>query len=88
MSSDRHTITVYTTKQCVYCQAEKQYLDENNIVFKEIRVDDDAAEAEKMIQRSGQMGVPYTVITNQVTGNELEVVGFDRARLTNMIGAA
>jgi len=40
----------------------------------------DRAAAEEMVQRSGQMGVPVTIIGDQV------VVGFDRARLDRLLG--
>ncbi|HEX7259842.1 MAG TPA: glutaredoxin domain-containing protein [Candidatus Saccharimonadia bacterium] len=86
MSSVQHDITVYTTEHCVYCHVQKDFLQEHNISFREVRVDSDTEAAEEMITRSGQMGVPFTIITNQAAETEDEIVGFDRLRLTKVLG--
>jgi glutaredoxin 3 len=77
-------ITVYTTDPCMYCQQEKEFLRRHTMPFTEIRVDDDAAAAEDMIRRSGQMSVPFTVVNNQ--GIEDEISGFDITRLEKALG--
>lgn len=73
-------ITVYTTPTCGYCRHLKNYLDQRDIGYTEHDVSVDRAAAEEMVQKSGQMGVPVTVIDDQV------VVGFDRARLDSLLG--
>lgn len=74
------TITVYTTATCGYCRMLKGYLTDNKFPFTEVRVDEDRAAAQEMVQKSGQMGVPFTVITDE-KGNEQGVLGFDVPRL-------
>ena len=64
-------IKIYSTATCVFCRAEKQFLDEHDIKYDVIMVDEDQAAAEEMIKRSGQMGVPFTVIT-QDDGTEID----------------
>lgn len=78
-------ITIYTTGVCAYCHAEKEFLKEHNVGFDEVRVDTDAAAAEKMINLSGQMGVPFTVITRQDNAEE-HILGFDQPRLAAALG--
>ena len=74
-------ITVYTTPTCGYCRHLKSYLEQRGVEYTERDVSVDRAAAEEMVQRSGQMGVPVTVIGDQVV-----VVGFDRARLDSLLG--
>lgn len=74
------TITVYTTATCGFCHMLKGYLADNKFPFTEVRVDQDRAAAQEMIQKSGQMGVPFTVITDD-KGNEQGILGFDVPRL-------
>jgi glutaredoxin 3 len=76
----RMDITVYTTPTCGYCRHLKNYLNQRGIEYTEHDVSVDRAAAEEMVQKSGQMGVPVTVIGDQV------VVGFDRARLDSLLG--
>jgi glutaredoxin 3 len=73
-------ITVYTTPTCGYCRHLKSYLEQRGVEYTERDVSVDRDAAEEMVQRSGQMGVPVTVIGDQV------VVGFDRARLDSLLG--
>lgn len=78
-------ITIYSTHTCVYCNAEKQFLKQHDIPYTEIFVDDDEKEAQKMIQLSGQMGVPFTVITKE-DDKEEHILGFDQPRLVSALG--
>lgn len=57
----------------------KEFLSQKGITWTEKYVDDDRAAAIEMIRRSGQQGVPVTVIGDEV------VIGFDRPRLERII---
>lgn len=70
------TITVYTTATCGYCKMLKKYLEENKFPYSEKRVDLSQEDAQEMVAKSGQMGVPFSVITNE-KGEEKGVLGFD-----------
>jgi glutaredoxin len=78
-------VKMYTTATCVYCRAEKAFFKEHNIDFVEAHVDVDAAAAEEMINLSGQMGVPFTVITKD-DGTKEGILGFDQPRLKQALG--
>lgn len=79
------TVTVYSTTTCPYCKIEKQWLDKNDVKYKNIFVDEDEKAAEAMIKKSKQMGVPVTVITEK-GGKEEVVVGFDKPKLAEVLG--
>jgi glutaredoxin-like YruB-family protein len=73
------SVTVYTTPTCSWCTTLKGYLRKNHISFTEINVASDQDAAAEMVRRSGQQGVPQTLIDGQV------VVGFDKARLNQLL---
>lgn len=77
-------VTIYSTKTCPYCKFEKDYLTAKGIKFVDFFADEDESKAEEMIAKTGQMGVPVTVIKKD--GKEEVVVGFDRERLNKILG--
>lgn len=79
-------ISIYSTKTCPYCKREKEYLDGKGVKYTNIFVDEDDAKADEMIKKSGQYGVPVTVVEKD--GKEEIVLGFDQKRLNEVIGIA
>lgn len=75
-------VEIYSTSTCPYCKMEKQYLTEKGIRFTNYDVAVDDTKADEMIKKSGQMGVPVTIISN---GEEKVIVGFDRNKLTESL---
>lgn len=59
----------------------KEFLSQRGVPWVEKMVDQDRAAAIEMVRRSGQQGVPVTVIGDQV------VVGFDRPRLESILAS-
>lgn len=78
-------ITIYTTTTCPYCKMEKEYLASKGVQYDDILVDKDPAKAQEMIQISGQMGVPFTVITKD-DGSKETILGFDKQKLESLLG--
>jgi glutaredoxin 3 len=72
-------VTVYTTPTCPYCHHVKDFLTGLGVEFSEHDVSVDRAAADEMVGKSGQMGVPVTIIGDEV------VVGFDHARLAQLL---
>lgn len=64
---------------------EKAFFKEKGVPYTEKDVSRDSATAQEMIETSGQMGVPVTVITDE-GGQETLIVGFDRTRLASTLG--
>ncbi len=77
-------VTIYTTKTCGYCKATKALLTEHKVAYKEIDVGTDRVKAREMIEMSGQMGVPVTVIGEEK--NQQVIIGFDKEALTSALG--
>ncbi len=78
-------VKIYTTATCGFCRAEKAYLSDKGVEYEEVRIDDDTRTAEEMVNLSGQMGVPFTVI-EQEDGHKLGVLGFDQPKLSQALG--
>jgi len=75
-----HTVTVYSTPTCSWCQAAKDHLSQHGIAFEDVDVQANTDRAREMIEKSGQYGVPVLDIDGEI------VVGFDRARIDNLLG--
>ncbi len=78
-------VTVYTTRTCPFCKMEKDFLNSNGIEYSEILVDEDPIEAKKMVEISGQMGVPFTVIDGE-DGSRIAILGFDQKKISQTLG--
>jgi len=78
------TIKIYKTITCSYCKMEAEYLRSKGVTFEEIYVDKDPKAAQEMIAKSGQMGVPFTVITKD-DGSKIMILGFDKQKLDSAL---
>ena len=76
-------ITIYTTPTCSFCKAAKEFFKENKIEFSEIDITKDQKQAELIIKKTGQMGVPVIIL--QEKGNEEIIIGFDREKLISSL---
>lgn len=75
-------VTVFSTKSCPWCAKVKEFLNSHKIKFKDIDVGADAKAAKKMIEKSGQQGVPVVDIDGEI------IVGFDEAKLKKALKMA
>ena len=75
---------IYTTTTCPYCKMEKDYLDSKGVKYENIFVDNDPDAATEMLEKSGQMGVPFTVIQKE-DGTEVKILGFDKEKINEAI---
>jgi len=73
-------VTVYSTPACPYCIRAKDYLKANDITFENIDVSQDQEAGQKMVEKSGQMGVPVLDIEGEI------IVGFDKEKIKNALG--
>jgi glutaredoxin-like YruB-family protein len=81
-STGGKNVTVYTTPTCSWCNTLKTWLRKNQIRFTEVDVSADQRAAQELVRRSGQQGVPQTDINGEI------VVGFNQARLKELLGVA
>jgi len=78
-SEKRPSVIVYSTPTCSWCNTLKSYLRKNNIIFRDIDVSKNESEAKAMVQRSGQHGVPQSLINGEV------VIGFDKNKINKLL---
>jgi glutaredoxin-like YruB-family protein len=72
-------IQIYSTPTCHYCKVVKDYLTKNKIQYQELDVSSNLDNRKKMIEISGQMGVPVTIIDSTV------IVGFNKEKLDKLL---
>ncbi len=72
-------VIVFTTPTCSWCRVVKQHLKKHKIRFKEIDITKDERAARDMVRRTGQQGVPVTLINNR------PIVGFDKEKINRLL---
>jgi len=73
-------VTVYSTSTCGFCKMLREFLDENKIIYTDRDVTEDEAASRELVEKSGQMGVPVVIITDDA-GKEKVIVGFDKDKI-------
>jgi glutaredoxin-like YruB-family protein len=74
-----HTVVVYSTPVCVWCNEVKKYLKKHKIEYKDYDISNNLAKRMEMIKLSGQMNVPVIVISGKI------VVGFDKREIDRLL---
>lgn len=75
-----YKITVYTAPGCPYCVRVKNYLKDLGLRFTEVDVSKRQQDAERLVRKTGQTGVPVVEIGNQF------VIGFDKEKIDKLLG--
>ena len=80
-------VTIYTTAYCPYCIRAKQLLKERGVAdYEEIKVDQDPAQRQVMMERSGRRTVPQIWIGETHVGGSDDLHALERAgRLDAML---
>ena len=73
------SVTIYSTPACHYCEHAKTFFKENNVEYTEHDVAADADKRQKMIDLTGQMGVPVIQVGQDI------VIGFDEDKLKELL---
>ncbi|MFA6189940.1 MAG: glutaredoxin domain-containing protein [Candidatus Staskawiczbacteria bacterium] len=77
---EKHNIIIYSTPTCPNCAKTKKYFNDNNVEFENIDVSQNPDAIAKMIEKSGQMGVPVIDIDGQF------IVGFQPGLFKKILG--
>lgn len=72
-------VVVFSTPTCPHCVNVKRYLKQQGVRFKDVDVSRDSRAAAEMVRKTGQQGVPQLWINNR------PIVGFDRAKIDNLL---
>lgn len=74
-ANNQPNITIYSATWCAFCHAAKDYLDKLGITYTDKDIEADPANAQAVIKKSGQMGIPVLDIDGTI------IVGFDRPKI-------
>jgi glutaredoxin 3 len=76
-------ITVYGAVSCPWCVKLKDWLESKKVKFTYVDVakPENQAKVVEMAQKSGQMGIPVTIIDDDEV-----IIGFDRDKITKLAG--
>ncbi|MBS0198886.1 MAG: glutaredoxin 3 [Proteobacteria bacterium] len=72
-------ITLYTTQVCPYCVAAKNFLKSKGLEWREVRVDLDPAEREKMVAMAKRTSVPQIFVGETHVGGYDDMMALHRA---------
>lgn len=88
--SDTPDIVLYSKAWCPYCLRARALLERKGLAFREIKVDEDPAERDAMLARSGgRRTVPQIFVGDHHVGGFDELYALDRAgRLDELTGRA
>jgi glutaredoxin 3 len=78
-------VTIYSTATCGFCKMIKSYLSDKGVKYEVKMADEDQSIAKELYEKSGQLGVPFTVITDD-EGKEDLILGFDRPKIDAALG--
>lgn len=78
-------VTIYSTPSCQYCKKTKNFLNENDVDFTDYNVADDTDKRKEMLEKSGQMGVPVVIVSEDDSDEGDMIVGFDKDALTKLL---
>lgn len=73
-------IQIYTTNTCVYCHAVKDFLNQKQLSYNLVNLDDEPARRQELLDLTGQLAVPVTVVTKD-DGSRDVTVGFNPGKL-------
>lgn len=83
-------VTIYSTGWCPYCDRARALLSRKGVAYGEIKVDEDPAQRDAMLQRSGgRRTVPQIFIGDRHVGGFDELYALDKAgELDKLLGRA
>jgi glutaredoxin 3 len=72
-------ITLYTSAVCGYCVAAKNFLKSKGLQWREVRIDTDPAEREKMMALARRTSVPQIFVGETHVGGYDDLMALHRA---------
>lgn len=79
MMSDSPQIVMYSTTWCGYCQRARGLLARKGAEVREIKVDEEPAQREVMVQKSGRRTVPQIFIGERHIGGYDDLAALERS---------
>jgi glutaredoxin len=79
-------VTVYTAPWCRDCHVAKRWLNQNNIAYQEINIEETPGAAEEVIQQTGKRAIPQFVINGAWVQPYIPGEGFKYAEMAELFG--
>src|SRR5215203_6848388 len=77
-------ITIYTTSTCAYCETVKKWLGSKGLAYDVVNMDDKPDVRQQIIELSGAMTVPITVVEDDAGSKNL-IVGWNPSKLASAV---
>lgn len=74
-------VTIYTSKTCGQCKMVKKVLAMKGAQYDEVNIDESPERHAEIMQLSGQVRVPVTVVHDDTTDNQQVIVGYNVGQL-------
>jgi glutaredoxin 3 len=73
-------IVVYGAPSCPWCVKLKDWLEGNKVTFEyvDLSLAENQHRGQELIEKSGQMGIPVTIIDDEV------IIGFDKEKIAKL----
>ncbi len=81
------TISIYTTNTCVYCVQVKKFLEKKGLTYTLINLDETPEKTYELMELTGQLAVPVTVVADDETDIKDVTVGWNPAKLTSAVAS-
>ncbi|PNS08299.1 glutaredoxin 3 [Solilutibacter silvestris] len=72
-------IVIYSTQVCPYCVAAKNFLKSKGLEWREVRIDLDPVEREKMVAKAKRTSVPQIFVGETHVGGYDDMMALHRA---------
>lgn len=72
------SVLMYTTRVCPFCQMAKRLLASKGVVPVEVRIDEDLAQRDEMMTRTGRRTVPQIYVGDTHVGGFEDLAAWDR----------
>jgi glutaredoxin 3 len=81
MPDSHNSVIIYSASWCAFCHMAKEYLKSLKVPFDEVDVEHDRDAATRLVQKTGQAGIPVLEIGQET------IIGFDRPRIDSALRA-
>ena len=83
--NDKPQVTVFSTTYCPSCQTLKKWLEQQQIEYQAVNVEEEPGRQAELIAKSGGFLVPVTLIAHG-DGREVVVLGTQYAKIKSALG--
>lgn len=81
------TITIYTTNTCAYCIMVKRWLKTKDLSYQEVNLEEHPERQKEMMELSGQMAVPVTVVADEELDHKDVTIGWNPSKLASAVAS-